>query len=207
MRQTLAELLLELEDYMAIRNPYECCPVYRSNRFSFRLVRLEDAEDLLVCYSDPLAQERFNSDNCTSDFKYQTLDEMKQCLEFWLEAYRGQGFIRFSIVDKTTQKVIGTIEMFGREATPDASEREGILRIDLASQYEREEVLAEILETACAHFPDDFGVTRVLTKAVPRASDRRIVLLKHHYTELNCPDQFPFPDYFTVDLRKEEFHG
>ena len=53
-----------------MENPYEKCPAFETAHFLLRLVRLEDTEDLLKCYSDPNAQALFNADHCTSDFCY-----------------------------------------------------------------------------------------------------------------------------------------
>ena len=46
-------------------DPYEICPTYESEHFFLRLVSLDDADDLLPCYSDLTVQELFNNDNCT----------------------------------------------------------------------------------------------------------------------------------------------
>ena len=70
-----------------ILSPYEQCPVITGHAFELRLVSMEDAADLLGCYSDPKARQLFNSDNCTNTFEYSTLDEMKQAIVFWLEEY------------------------------------------------------------------------------------------------------------------------
>ena len=79
---------------------YDKCPVYSSDHFLLRLVEEGDAEDLLRCYSDASAVRLMNADNCTSDFHYETLDEMNDCIQGWLGAYRTSvSFIRFSIID------------------------------------------------------------------------------------------------------------
>ncbi|MEN6411028.1 MAG: N-acetyltransferase, partial [Anaerolineaceae bacterium] len=53
---------------------YDQCPTYESERFLYRLVQPEDAQDLLECYADPESAKIFNSDNCTSNFIYHTRD-------------------------------------------------------------------------------------------------------------------------------------
>ena len=57
-------------------NVYDYCPIYETESFLFRLVRLEDAEALLKCYSDKEIVSKMNSDYCTSDFYYSTVEEM-----------------------------------------------------------------------------------------------------------------------------------
>ena len=71
-------------------NVYENCPIYETESFILRLVKIEDAEDLLKCYSDKETVSKLNADNCTSNFYYQTKAEMEQCIKYWLEEYKNQ---------------------------------------------------------------------------------------------------------------------
>ena len=71
-----------------MKNVYEQCPIYETKSFILRLVKLEDAEDLLACYSDKDNVSKLNSDFCTSDFYYSTVSEMEDCIKFWLEEYQ-----------------------------------------------------------------------------------------------------------------------
>ena len=73
---------------------YQSCPTFITQRFVLRLVRKEDAPGLLKVYSDRQAQHYFNSDNCTSDFRYSTLKEMQQCIDMWLWSYQQGHFVR-----------------------------------------------------------------------------------------------------------------
>jgi len=154
-------------------NPYDVCPEYESENFHLRLVSMDDAADLLACYSDPSAQKFFNADNCTSDFLYSTLDEMRRCVEGWLQAHKAGYFFRFAIVGKKENKAIGTVEIFGGEY--------GVLRIDILSTYENEEYLSELLKTADSFF-FDFGCENIITKAIPEAVDRIAALTSNAYT-------------------------
>ncbi len=95
-----------------------------------------DASDLLSVYSDEKAVPLFNSDNCNGDdFHYMSLERMQQAVEFWLWSYTNKYFVRFSIIDKRIQKVIGTIELFHRDSK-DYFNRCGLLRLDLKSDYD-----------------------------------------------------------------------
>ncbi|MDR0270514.1 hypothetical protein [Paenibacillus sp.] len=100
---------------MLKENPYEKCPIYESEHFCVRLVEEKDAEDLLMCYSDPASAELFNTDNCHHDFICRTSSEVEGYIQYWLEEYRGKGFVRFSVIDKLDEKAVGTIEMFVRK--------------------------------------------------------------------------------------------
>ena len=132
-------------------NPYDECPVLETESFELRLVEKSDAADLLVCYSDEKAWEIFNADYCTSDFRYTARKQMEECIDFWLEAYAVKGFVRFSILDKKSEKAVGTAEMFG-SLNIEKTEDYGVLRIDIASGYETEGYLAELIKLADGEF-------------------------------------------------------
>lgn len=176
-------------------NPYEKCPTYEIDNFLVRLVDEGDAADLLTCYSDPDSAPFFNSDNCMNNFVYQTLDEMKSCIRFWLEEYRNQYYVRFSIIDKKVRKAIGTIEFFAKNEIDDDFGRVGLLRIDLRSDYEREGMIKEILNIVGANFYDDFVVDSIITKAIPEAVQRRNALKSDRYVELTDQKIVPFEFY------------
>ena len=98
-------------------NPYKRCPTYENDRYLLRLVESDDAPDLLKVYSDELAVPIFNSDNCYGDdFYYQTLPRMREAIDFWLREYAEGKYVRWSIVDRASDEVIGTIELFNRSA-------------------------------------------------------------------------------------------
>ncbi len=111
-------------------NTYDVCPTYESKRFILRQVSPYDTANLLLCYSNPEAQAIFNSDRCTSDFCYSSLDEMKRCIDGWLDAYKKKHFVRFSIIDKQKDKAVGTVEIFGS----DENYGHSVLRVDIHPQ-------------------------------------------------------------------------
>ena len=151
-------------------NPYEKCPVFETQNFTLRLVLENDAEELLTCYSDPKAQEFFNIDNLPHDCNFNTIEEVQECIEYWLMEYSQEAYIRFCIVDKSTNKAIGTIEMFGKVGKYKTDP--GILRIDIASDYEKTAYLKELLLICVENFYSLFGVNAIVTKAIPKAVNR-----------------------------------
>ena len=151
-------------------NPYKNCPSFESKHFMLRLVQIEDADDLIICYSDPKAQVLFNIDNFPADCRYKTVEEMLGCIDFWLTEYAGEAYIRFCIVDKSSGKAVGTIEMFGMVGAYKVDP--GILRIDIASNYEHTPYLDELLNICSENFYDLFGVSNIVTKAIPQANNR-----------------------------------
>ncbi len=98
-------------------NIYEKLPVLESKNFILRGVKESDAEELLKVYSDEKAVPFFNGDNCHGDdFHYQTLQRMKQAVQFWVFSYEHGYFVRWAVVDKSNGCAVGTIELFHRDS-------------------------------------------------------------------------------------------
>ena len=153
-------------------DPFSTCPVYESKSFLLRLVSPDDADDLLRCYVNKEARRFFNADTCTSDFFYESLDEMRSCIGFWLEEYKAGKFVRFSIIVKASGKAVGTVEIIGSSFS--------VLRADILPEYESEEHLSELLNIADSFF-HDFGCHEIVTKAIPEAEARISALIKNGY--------------------------
>lgn len=160
------------------------------------MVEEDDSDDLLECYSDPKSVKIFNSDNCTSDFLYKSSEEVKACIECWIEEFKQQGFVRFSIVHKEINKAIGTIEMFAKEKEFDNAGRVGVLRLDLASYYEKDEFIREILEMIDDNLFADFEVDSIITKAIPEAIERTTALKRNGYEGLEKNTIVPYDNYY-----------
>ena len=169
------DLLTGEDDIMRLirfgtHTPYNNCPTIETANFIFRLVKIEDAEDLLKCYSDPKAQELFNYVNCKSDFRMNTIDEMDEMINYWLTEYSQQAYVRFSIVDKSTKRAVGTIEIFGKIGRYKVDR--GILRIDVESGYENKAALLEIINMCVENFYLLFDLKEIATRIIPEAADR-----------------------------------
>lgn len=136
---------------------YKHCPEYETPDFRLRLVRLEDAESLLECYSDREAVSKANADNCTSDFYYTSIEQMEGCIRFWLAEYQKGYYVRFSVIPKKENRAIGTMEIFGGET--------GVLRIDVASRYDKECYIEELLRLVVLQMIRDFGAGSLKVKA------------------------------------------
>ncbi len=159
--------------------PYHNCPTIETDHFIFRLVNKNDAEDLLKCYSDPKAQELFNCVNCSSDFRFNTIDEMNEMINYWLIDYSQQAYVRFSIVDKSTKRAIGTIEIFGKIGQYKVDR--GVLRIDVESGYENKAALFEIINMCVENFYLLFGLKEIATRIIPKAADRIDAFTKNDF--------------------------
>ena len=165
-------------------NVYQSCPVFLTQRFTLRLVRPSDAPGLLRVYSDRQAQAYFNADNCTSDFRYSTLAEMEDCVNMWVTAYELGWFVRWVILERG--KPVGTVEMFRRDEGDDGRGC-GVLRIDLRSDREFEDVYEELLRVMFPALFEHFGVGAVLTKAPSFARQRQEALREHGFVPWDQP--------------------
>lgn len=153
-------------------NIYETSPILESEKFLLRLVVNEDCDDLLKIYSDKNALPFFNSDNCHGDnFYYSTKERMLEALDFWNMSYENGWFARLAIVDKSVLNVIGTIELCLR-VSEDEFNNMGILRVDVRSDYEKEDMLYDIVTLILPHISELLGCEGVLTKAPLYAVER-----------------------------------
>lgn len=156
---------------------YEHCPQFTSQRFALRQVRLEDWSDLLTVYSDTNSVPIFNSDNCTGDFYMTRREDMENCIRFWLSEYAQRYYVRWSVVDLASGCAVGTVELFRRGAQ-DHFDGVGLLRLDLRSDYETEDVITELVSLLMQHTPSLFDFDRFATKAPACAAERRTALAK-----------------------------
>lgn len=164
-------------------NIYESCPVLENGTFLLRAVEKEDCGDLWRVYSDKNALPFFNSDNCDGDnFYYETEERMAQALGFWKLSFENGWFVRLSIVDKAILRVIGTVELCLR-ASEDAFNNMGILRVDVRSDYEREDALYDIISLTAPRMEELLGCAGVLTKAPLYAVERIKALERAGFTK------------------------
>ena len=164
-------------------NIYETCPTLESEKFVIRLFKDEDADDLLKVYSDKLALPFFNSDNCDGDnFYYSTKERMADAIGFWHMAYENGWFVRMSIIDKGVKAVIGTVELCVR-VSEDTFDNMGILRVDVRSDYEQEDVLYDIFSLVTPELEEMLGCKGALTKAPIYAVDRVKAIQKVGFTK------------------------
>lgn len=172
-------------------DPYEVCPTYESKSFILRLVSIDDAADLLECYRNPTVSVQANSANCDYGYGSQTLDEMQNFIERWLEEYRCRSFVRFSIINKQENKTVGTVEIF------DGGHRgHSILRIDLLSAYENAGQFDELLRVADCFFYDFGTVDQLVTKAVPDSVERIDILTRNGYIPYPVSGEWEHKDYY-----------
>ena len=166
-------------------NVYQECPKFESQKYLLRYVMNEDCSDLLKVYSDRISVPLFNSDNCGGDvFYYTTLERMKSAIDYWHSEYDRKGFVRWTIIDKSNNIAVGTIELFNRSAK-DYFANCGLLRLDLRSDYETTEEIESILALIVPHTYDLFECDKVATKAKLAALQRINALVKFGFRRTN----------------------
>lgn len=184
---------------------YEKCPIIENDNFRLRLLSESDLDALFKVYSDKNALPFFNGDNCNGDnFYFETKEVMKKVIEAWLEEYKRKGFVRFSIIDVVKNEAIGTIELFNRKSQDYFNEC-GLMRVDVRSDYEKEEPLFNILNLITNPAFEFFHCKMIATKAPIYAVERISALEKCGYTKSD--EKFldakgnSFSDYWTVNKR------
>ena len=187
-----------------MKSVYDEVPVFENEDFILRFVTIDDAKDLLEVYSDKNALPFFNSDNCHGDnFYYQTIERMKDAINFWLDSFKNKWFVRWSIIEKKTNKAVGTIELFNREGN-DNFNHAGVLRLDLKSDYEQadkiEKIVKEIIEAAFTLFDTKKIITKIPLYAVERKAAFEKLGFENTDELLIGIDNFAYKDYWEKNL-------
>ena len=184
-------------------NIYDNCPILENDNYLLRIVEKQDCEDLFEVYSDKNALPFFNSDNCDGDnFYYPTKERMSEAVLFWISAFNNKWFVRMSIVDKSASKVIGTAELCYR-VSEDAFNNMGILRIDVGSAYETEDVLFGIFSLVTPAMFNLLGCSEIITKAPIYAVERIKTIQKVGFTKsqnllIGTNDGYAYNGYWTT---------
>jgi len=177
-------------------NPFIECPIYETERFIIRKLKREDTEELFSCYSDPKAVKCFNGDCCGDDFYYTDIEKFRECVEYWLSRYDAEDFVRWSIQDKGKQILFGTIEVCPSLKYAVDGKLMGILRIDLKSEYERQEVIEELLDVLLKHVYKDFQIASVLMKIQKEARERQKLVRRYCFVPAKDECNISFSDYY-----------
>ena len=167
---------MEVDRTMSI-DVYEQIPVMVSEKFLLREIEDADAKDLLRVYSDVNSVPIFNSDNCVGDFYITTMQDINRMIDFWRLEYQNKYYVRWAIIDKNANCAIGTIELFNRKAK-DYFNNCGLLRLDLRSDYEKQDMIEDILGIVIPKTKEMFACEMIATKAISIAKER-IRALEH----------------------------
>ena len=177
-------------------NVFSVCPEYETAHFKIRKLKVEDADELFLCYSDPEAARFFNGDCCGDDFYYTDKDRFQECVEYWLSRYEAQDFVRWSIQDKEKKSLIGTVELCPSLKYAVDGKMMGILRIDLKSEYEKQAVLEELVDILMVHIYEDFQVASVIMKIQKEAEERQKLIKKYQFISAKEECNIGLSDYY-----------
>ncbi|AUJ29688.1 GNAT family N-acetyltransferase [Liquorilactobacillus hordei] len=167
---------------------YRTCPIIENSNFLLRRTTLNDKEDLLKVYSDKMSVPFFNSDNCDGDdFFYDTLSRMEKAINYWNEEYKLNGFVRFSILNKKNNEAIGTFEIFKRVSKVDKFNNFLILRLDLRSDFEKSQIVLELLKIIIEPLVKIFACSKIASKVIPENTERRKAFQNYGFIQSYSP--------------------
>lgn len=175
---------------------FTVCPEYETEQFKIRKLEAGDVEGLFPCYSDPEAARYFNGDCCGDDFYYTDKEKFRECVEYWLSRYEARDFVRWSIFDKGTGLLVGTIEVCPSLKYAVDGKMMGILRIDLRSEYEKQAVLEELMDILMVHIYEDFQVASVIMKIQKEAEERQKLIKKYQFVSAKEECNIGLSDYY-----------
>lgn len=184
---------------MIIENPFVKCPDYETENFLITKIKIEDAEDLFAVYSDPETRKHMNNDNCGGEWPCNSLEIVKQGIKSWEDEYDNEYYIRWTVTQKRDMKHIGTIELAPAPGVLrffDGICTTGILRVDIKSDLETEEVFSEIYAMTNTEMIEVFGIEKIITKGHPSEGPRIKGLENSKYKQLPDNEIVPFPNYF-----------
>ena len=139
--------------------------ILKTAHYALRPVTMEDAPALLRCYSDENAVRRMNSDNCRGTFLMRSVEDVRSAITFWQNDPCLQ---RCSIVSLEENAAVGTVEFHYKE-----EEKTHVLRLDLCSEQETQDCIAEILPALCEEgFRRFAGAQFAVMKAFPQDAAR-----------------------------------
>ena len=96
---------------------------------------------------------------------------MQEAIRYWIWEYERGGFVRWSVIDKNKKEVIGTVELFHRDAS-DYFTSCGLLRLDLRSDCEKQEQIYSLLSILVPVTYDLFLCNMIATKCQSKAIER-----------------------------------
>lgn len=180
-------------------NPFVKCPEYETENYLITKIKIEDAEDLFEVYSDLTTRKHMNNDNCGGEWPCDSLEVVKKGIRSWEEEYNAKYYIRWTITQKSNMKHVGTIELApapGKLRFFDGICTTGILRVDIKSELETENVFSEIYRMTNSEMIEYFGIEKIITKGNPEEMERIKGLESSKYHKLPDNEIIPYPNYY-----------
>lgn len=144
---------------------FDSNPKIENSKYRIRLIRKKDLKQLIKLYGNKENLKNINVDDCNGDTFYYPTEEllMKKYL-FWKHAYQNRWFIRQVIFSKIDNRIIGTIEYLKRKGY-DSFENAIVIRLDLLLEFEKKDLIKEILELVLSKQLSNCNYSKIAIKA------------------------------------------
>ena len=153
--------------------PFKKCPVFETEHFKLRQVKMKDAADLVECYGNPTLAVQGSAHGCIvgpGGYGSKTKKEMQDFIRFWLKEYHKGWYVRWSVIDRQSGAVVGTVEGGGHDIPGQGM---GVtLMIDLVASYETETYVSELLRLIIDQFYTLYGADIFIIYGMPGADVR-----------------------------------
>ncbi|WP_134683055.1 GNAT family N-acetyltransferase [Brevibacillus migulae] len=135
-------------------------PILETNRLVLREMTEQDASDLYAYYSDREVSKHLDW------FGPESEEHAKKLIAYWREQYQEDTFMRFGIVRKGENKIIGTIPI-NPVRGPFRWKLPVVLGYDLSRDYWNQGIMTEALEAVIAYIFETLGNHRITAEVIP----------------------------------------
>jgi RimJ/RimL family protein N-acetyltransferase len=171
-------------------------------------------DELYSCYTNHYLQKYIDDHNCETIFQFQNQDEMARCIEEWKQAWEENRYFRWVVETKNDHQIIGTIEIASLPNTTDyihcvfnkkpgtfvhnpthlfeQGVQDGVLRIDVISEYALEQIFDDILNVTQKFFAD-YGLQQIIVQCLANDEERKKALEKHGFENLKNEGEILYP--------------
>lgn len=168
-----------------MKHIYLSNPKIENDKYRIRLVRKKDLEQIFKLYSNLDNLKCVNKDDCNLDnFHYTTMEKVLEKYHFWRCAYKNKWFARFSIISKQENKLIGVLELMKRRSY-DTFDNAIVLRLDLFKEYEKYQVISELLSFIYEKMLKKCSYSKIAVKATLEMEERVKALINNNFKLTN----------------------
>ncbi|MBP3039447.1 hypothetical protein J9303_08100 [Bacillaceae bacterium Marseille-Q3522] len=163
--------------------------------------------ELFSCYSDFYLQKYLDDHNCETLFTFKNEREMLHCIKEWEKAWNENRYFRWIIQSKKSKKIAGTIEIASIPNTEnyvkdvlakpigsfienpthlfEQNVQNGVLRIDIISDFAKENLFNNLLITVKKHFFTEYNLKNIIVQCFASDSERYRAVRKNNFHQLN----------------------
>jgi len=164
-------------------------PEYETERLILRQIVPADAPSILAIFADEAVTKYYDL------YTFTRLDEAVELIEFFSESYRAERQIRWGIVRKEDNQLIGTCGFVGLHT------HRGEIGYDLARAYWRQGYMTEALEVLLEVGYDEMQLHRIEALVMPENIASAGLLRKRGFTDEGLLRDYDFFKDAYQDLR------